>query len=126
MEHACFSGHSYGTSKQTIADKTAEGLVVVLDIEMEGVKQMRANLHLSDIDAARYVFIKPPSLAVLEARLRSRGTESEEDVQRRLARAKIELEYAETPGVHDKIIINDDLERACRELEGFAYRPDRT
>lgn len=80
-EYAIFSGHFYGTSKQTIADQTAKGLVVVLDIEMEGVKQMKADPGID----ARYVFIKPPSFEALEARLRSRGTENEEDIQKRLA-----------------------------------------
>lgn len=118
MEHACFSGHYYGTSKQTIADQTVKGLVVVLDIDMQGVKQVKAS---SDIDAL-YVFIKPPSFEKLEARLRSRSTEKEEDIQKRLAQAKVELEYADTPGVHDAIIVNDDLEKAYQELEEFIYK----
>jgi guanylate kinase len=119
VEYAFFSGHYYGTSKQTIADQTAKGLVVVLDIEIQGVKQMKANPSID----ARYVFIKPPSFETLEARLRSRGTENEEDIQKRLAQAKVELEYADTQGVSDKIIVNDDLEKAYEELDEFAYRP---
>lgn len=95
----------------------AKGLVVVLDIEMNGVKQMKAN---SSIDA-RYVFIKPPSFEALERRLRGRGTEKDEDVQKRLEQAKAEIEYADTEGVHDKIIVNDDLDRAFKELEEFVY-----
>ena len=118
VEHAFFSGHHYGTSKRTIAGEAAKGLVVVLDIETEGVKQMKANRSID----ARYVFIKSPSLTVLEAPLRSRGTETEEDIQKRLARVKVELEYAATPGVHDRININDDLEKAYEELAEFAYR----
>lgn len=119
VEYTFFGGHYYGTSKQTIADQTAKGLVVVLDIEMQGVKQMKANPSID----ARYVFIKPPSFETLEARLRSRGTENEEDIQKRLAQAKVELEYADTPGVHDKIIVNDDLEKAYEELDEFVYGP---
>lgn len=118
MEHAYFSGNHYGTSKQTIADQMARGLVVVLDIEMDGVRQIQENRAID----ARYVFIQPPSLEALEARLRSRGTENEEQVQRRLAQARAEMEFAKQ-GVHDKIIVNDDLERAYQELEGFVYRP---
>jgi guanylate kinase len=95
----------------------AKGLVVVLDIEMNGVKQMKAD---SSIDA-RYVFIKPPSFETLEKRLRGRGTEKEEDIQKKLAQAKAEVEYANTQGVHDKIIVNDDLEKAFKELEEFVY-----
>ncbi|KAK2607550.1 hypothetical protein N8I77_006214 [Diaporthe amygdali] len=118
-EHAFFSGSSYGTSKQTIADQTAKGLVVLLDIEMEGIKQMKADAGVD----ARYVFIKPPSIEELEARLRHRGTENEEDVQKRLAQARAEIEFAVTPGFHDIIITNDDLERAFQELDDFVCRP---
>ncbi|OQD75821.1 hypothetical protein PENDEC_c006G01399 [Penicillium decumbens] len=117
VEHATFGGNQYGTSKKTIEDQRAKGLVVVLDIEMNGVKQMKAN---SSIDA-RYVFIKPPSFEALERRLRGRGTEKDEDVQKRLEQAKAEIEYADIEGVHDKIIVNDDLDRAFKELEEFVY-----
>jgi guanylate kinase len=117
VEHARFGDNYYGTSKQTIADQTAKGRVVVLEVEMEGVKQMRAS---SSIDA-RYVFIKPPALETLEARLKGRSTENAGDIQKRLAQAKVELEFADTPGVHDKIIVNDDLDKAFEELHKFVY-----
>ncbi|KAF1836559.1 guanylate kinase [Decorospora gaudefroyi] len=117
VEYTFFGGNYYGTSKQTVVEQTAEGSVVVLDIEMEGVQRIKAS---NSIDA-RYVFIKPPSFEMLEARLRSRGTEKEGDVQKRLAQARVELQYADTPGVHDRIIVNDDLERAYAELEEFVY-----
>jgi guanylate kinase len=74
-------------------------VVVVLDIEMQGVRQLKD----SGIDV-RYVFIRAPSFEVLEERLRARGTEGEEDVQRRLAQVRVELEYAEE-GAYDKIIV---------------------
>ena len=84
----------------------------------QGVKQIkRSNI------SARYVFISPPSLDVLESRLRGRGTESEENIQKRLAQAKHELDFSETPGVHDKIIVNADLEAAYKEFENFVYKP---
>ncbi|KAK8107308.1 uncharacterized protein PG998_009321 [Apiospora kogelbergensis] len=117
VEHAKFGSNRYGTSKKTIEEQTAKGRVVVLDIEMEGVKQIKA----SGIDA-RYVFIKPPSFEALEQRLRGRGTETEEAVSKRLAQAKVELEYADTPGVHDIIIVNDDLDKAYKELEQYVYK----
>ena len=72
---------------------------------------------------ARYVFIKPPSLEMLEARIRGRGTETEENIQKRLAQAKVELGYADMLGVHDMIIVNDDLEKAYQKLEKFVIRP---
>ncbi|KAK8038729.1 hypothetical protein PG993_007140, partial [Apiospora rasikravindrae] len=117
VEHAKFGSNRYGTSKKTIEEQTAKGRVVVLDIEMEGVKQIKA----SGIDA-RYVFIKPPSFEALEQRLRGRGTETEEAVSKRLAQAKVELEYADTPGVHDIIIVNDNLDKAYKELEDYVYK----
>jgi guanylate kinase len=122
IEFAEFNGNLYGTSKQTVIDQTARGSVVLLDIEMEGVKQLKVEQSKADSQInARFVFIKPPSLEALEARLRGRGTEDEESIQRRLAQAITELAYAETAGVHDKIIINDDLDKAFHELEDFIF-----
>lgn len=83
VEHAQFGGNRYGTSKSTIREQTDKGKVVLLDIEMEGVKQIKQ----SDI-AARFVFVAPPSEEELERRLRGRGTEKEESIQKRLAQAK--------------------------------------
>lgn len=90
----------------------------------QGVKQIHA---LTPPFPARYVFISPPSTAdlspyqVLEKRLRGRGTEKEESIQKRLEQAKLELEYSKTEGVHDKIIVNDDLEVAYKELEDYIF-----
>ncbi|ROT38436.1 guanylate kinase [Sodiomyces alkalinus F11] len=117
VEHAQFGDNLYGTSKMTIEEQTAKGKAVVLDIEMEGVKQVQK----SSIDA-RYVFIAPPSDEELERRLRGRATEKEESIQKRLAQAKKEITYAKT-GVHHTIIVNDDLEKAYKELEEFVYAP---
>ena len=68
------------------------------------------------------MFVKPPSFEALEARLRSRGTESEERIAERLARARSEVAFADTPGVYDRVIVNDDLRRAYEELEEFVFR----
>ncbi|PHH83836.1 hypothetical protein CDD82_27 [Ophiocordyceps australis] len=121
VEHAHFSGNRYGTSKMTIEEQSQKGKVVLLDIEMEGVKQMKQSTI-----SARYVFIAPPSLQVLESRLRGRGTEKEESIQKRLAQAKRELDFSQTPGIHDKIIVNDQLETAYKELEDFVYQPHQS
>ncbi|KAM5381139.1 hypothetical protein ACJZ2D_003055 [Fusarium nematophilum] len=115
VEHAQFGSNLYGTSKVTIEEQTAKGKVVVLDIEMEGVKQVKA----SSIDA-RYVFVSPPSNEELEKRLRGRGTETEASVQQRLGRARDELAWAET-AEFDKILVNDDLEKTYQELDSFVY-----
>ncbi|KAH7323028.1 guanylate kinase [Stachybotrys elegans] len=116
IEHAEFGSNMYGTSKMTIEEQTAKGKVVVLDIEMEGVKQVKR----SSIDA-RYVFIAPPAPEELEKRLRARGTEDENSIRKRLDRSVQELEFGKTAGF-DKIIINDDLETAYKELEDFVYQ----
>lgn len=89
---------------------------MVLDIEMEGVKQIK-NSSIS----ARYVFIAPPSMEELEKRLRGRGTEAEESVRKRLEQAGRELEFAKGEGVHDVVIVNEDLQKAYKELEAFIW-----
>jgi guanylate kinase len=79
------------------------------------VKQVKKNSSLN----ARFLFLQPPSMEVLEQRLRGRATDKEEAILQRLAQAKNELEFAKTPGVHDQIIVNDDLEKAWKEFEAF-------
>jgi guanylate kinase len=116
LEWSIFSGNYYGTSNQTIEKAIDKGLTTILDVDMEGIKRLKE----SSLNAnARYVFIKPPSFEALEKRLRNRDTEKEEDIRKRLAQASKELEYAGKPGVYDKIIVNDDLEKAYRELKDF-------
>lgn len=97
---------------------------------MNGVKQIKAKSSAvsdgdGDIDGidARYVFVKPVSLEALEARLWGRGTESERDVQKRLVRARAEMDYADTQGVgvFNKFIVNDDFEEAYGDLEEFVF-----
>ncbi|KAH0614919.1 uncharacterized protein H6S33_000555 [Morchella sextelata] len=114
IEHAQFSGNCYGTSVKAVKDVAAKGLVCILDIEMEGVKQVKK----TDLNA-KFVFLKPPSMEALKARLEGRGTETPDSLQKRLTQAEKELEYAAEPGAHDKIIVNDDLEAAYRELDEY-------
>lgn len=76
MEYTLFNGYCYGTSKNTIAEQTAKGLIVLLDIEMHGVKQIKLHPGFN----ARYVFIKPLSIEKLEARLKRHRTKSEESI----------------------------------------------
>ncbi|KAF3074967.1 hypothetical protein CFAM422_002742 [Trichoderma lentiforme] len=118
VEHAKYGRNRYGTSKMTIEEQTKKGKVVLLDIEMEGVKQIKN----SGIDA-RYIFVSPPSIETLEQRLRGRGTETEQSIQERLAQAQKELDFSKTPGVHDIIIVNDDLEASYKKFEEFVYSP---
>ena len=88
-------------------------------LRFQGVKQVKK----TDLDA-RFLFLQPPSVEILEQRLRGRGTDSEEAIKQRLAQAKNELEYAQTPGAHDKIIVNDDLEKAWTEFKEFCVPED--
>jgi guanylate kinase len=68
---------------------------------------------------ARFIFLQPPSVEILEQRLRGRGTDKEEAIQERLKQAEKEIEYSKTPGVHEKIVVNDDLEKAWSEFREF-------
>lgn len=69
--------------------------------------------------SARFLFLAPPSVEELERRLRGRGTETEESLQKRLTQAKNELEYSKQPGAHDKVVVNDDVETAYKELRDY-------
>lgn len=69
--------------------------------------------------------MQPPSVEVLEKRLRGRGTDKEEDIMVRLKQAEKEIEFSKTPGVHDKIIVNDDLEKAWEEFRAFCVPGDK-
>jgi guanylate kinase len=114
IENATFSGNMYGTSKKAVQDVLDSGRVCILDIDVQGVKLVKK----TDLKP-RFVFIKPPSMEVLEKRLRDRGTENEESLAKRLGAAAAEMEYGEEKGNFDVIIINDDLETAYENLRDF-------
>ena len=80
----------------------------------QGVKQVKK----ADL-GARFLFLSPPSLQVLEERLRGRGTDDEESVKERLEQAEKEMAFAKEEGVHDKIVVNDNLDRAYQEVEDW-------
>lgn len=114
IETAVFSGNTYGTSKKAIEKVQQDGKVCVLDIEIEGVKQVK-NSHFNAI----YIFIQPPSIEELEKRLRLRNTETEESLRKRLNTARQELVYGLQPGNFDVIIQNHNLKQAYHELRDF-------
>lgn len=116
IESAIFSGNMYGTSIAAVSDVAATGRRCLLDIDLQGVQAVKK----TDLNA-RFLFIAPPSMTALEERLRGRGTETEEAIQARLEAANREMAYAKTPGVHDRIIVNDDVDKAYKELEKFIY-----
>ncbi|KAG7195609.1 guanylate kinase [Scheffersomyces spartinae] len=113
IEWAQFSGNYYGTAFEGVERVLQLGQTCLLDIDMQGVKSVKA----SDMDA-RYLFIAPPSIQDLRKRLEGRGTETAESLEKRLAAATAELEYAET-GAHDLIIVNDDLEKCYAQFKEF-------
>uniref|UniRef100_A0A8C4E758 Guanylate kinase n=1 Tax=Dicentrarchus labrax TaxID=13489 RepID=A0A8C4E758_DICLA len=112
IENAEFSGNMYGTSKAAIEDVQAQNLICILDVDIQGVKRIKE----TDLNPI-YISIQPPSMEILEKRLRDRQTETEESLQKRLEAARIDMELSKEPGVFDVVIINDDLERAYEELK---------
>ena len=114
LEHATFSGNTYGTSKAAVQSIVEQGKICILDIDMQGVIQIKK----TDLNPL-YVFIKPPSMEVLEKRLRGRKTENEENIQKRLSAAAAEIEYGEAKGNFDLIIVNDNIEVAGNEMINF-------
>ena len=113
IEHANVSNEWYGTSVGSIGAVRNANKVCLLDIDINGCKKIK-NTKI----APRYIFIKPPSLDVLEMRLRERseGT-SEEDLARRLESAVSEIEYGTRAGNFHKVLVNDDLEDCYVELQ---------
>eukprot|EP00752_Nemacystus_decipiens_P011134 g9894.t1 len=118
IEHANVHGNLYGTSIAAVQSVTAAGKICILDIDVQGVKSVR-NAGRSVLDP-HYLFISAPSMEVLEARLRGRGTETEEALQRRLANAKAEMEYGLEADNFEKVLVNDGLEEAYAELKETA------
>ncbi|KAH8093755.1 guanylate kinase [Cristinia sonorae] len=114
IEHAEFSGNCYGTSFMTVREVSGAGRRCVLDIEAQGVRQIKAT-NLNPV----YLFISPPSMAALRDRLSGRGTETEASAAKRLATAQKEIAYAKE-GAHDIVIVNDDLDRAYELLKSVA------
>jgi len=112
IESAEFSGNLYGTSKESVHKCRSQGKICVLDIDSQGVRQLKNVSNLSPV----YVFVKPPSMSTLEERLRSRKTETEESLRKRLDAARQEIAFGEEEGVFDALIVNDDLSAAVDQL----------
>uniref|UniRef100_A0A3P9IES4 Guanylate kinase 1b n=1 Tax=Oryzias latipes TaxID=8090 RepID=A0A3P9IES4_ORYLA len=112
IENAEFSGNMYGTSKAAVEDVRAKNLICILDVDIQGVRRIKE----TDLNPI-YISIQPPSIEILEQRLRDRQTETEDSLQKRLEAARIDMELSKEPGVFDVVIINDDLERAYEELK---------
>jgi guanylate kinase len=117
LEYAHVHKNIYGTSIQAVQDVADSGRCCVLDIDVQGARQVRkAPLK------AIFVFIAPPSLEELEHRLRGRATDSEEQITTRLRNAQEELRSVEEPGLYDYVIVNNDLDAAYKQLTAVAQR----
>lgn len=108
LEYAKVHGRLYGTLLDDVRETLAGGKDIVLEIDVQGAMQVRKKFPASVL-----VFVAPPSAEELERRLRERGTESEDVLRIRLGNASWELGHA---GEYDHVIVNDDADRASREL----------
>ncbi|MEM8604677.1 MAG: guanylate kinase [Cyanobacteria bacterium P01_H01_bin.121] len=113
LEWAEFAGNCYGTPLKPVEEQLQAGKLVLLEIEVAGARQVRRNFP-----NALQIFLTPPSLEALEARIRSRGHDSETSIQMRLEKAKQELEAAPE---FDIQIVNDNLDQAIAEFESALF-----
>ncbi len=113
LEWAEFAGNYYGTPREPVIDQIRAGKVVVLEIELQGARQIRRSFP-----SALSIFILPPSFQELEKRIRGRGQDSQEAIARRLQRARKEIKAANE---FDIQIVNDDLETALNSIEAVVF-----
>jgi guanylate kinase len=115
LESAEFAGNLYGTPRAQVEGYLAQGIPVLLKIDIQGARQVRAAMP-----DAQLVFLAPPSVQELERRLTGRGTEDPEMIKRRLEHAHEELAAAKE---FDEIVVNDSIERAADELVSLLGSP---
>lgn len=108
LEYTEYCGNYYGTLRKSVEGLISQGKDAILKIEVEGAMNIR-----SRFPEACLVFILPPSWEILEHRLRTRGTETEDKIRERIAQARTELDFAKN---YDYLIVNDDLETAVNDL----------
>jgi guanylate kinase len=109
IEHATYSGNRYGTLRSEVSQRLEAGHSVLLEIEVQGARQVRAAMPESV-----QVFIAPPDPGALRSRLERRGTDSPGDIDERLRTAELELAAQEE---FQHVVVNEDVERAARQLE---------
>ena len=119
LEYARYVDNYYGTPKDFVLDQLAKGVHVILEIEMQGAKKIKAQYSQTLM-----IFVAPPKASDLKDRLMGRGTESQEQIKSRLARAAQESVYMED---YEYIVVNDQVERAVEEIHQIiANEQDRT
>ncbi|MDZ7814873.1 MAG: guanylate kinase [Planctomycetota bacterium] len=109
FEYATVHGNLYGTPREPVMERLRRGIDVALDIDVQGARQVRKTFN-----NAILIYILPPSREILEERLRGRGTESEESIQRRLEVADSEVCESR---LFDYLIVNDDLDESVGDME---------
>ena len=98
----------------------SSSLVLITELLNESYRSFQGVKQVKKADlGARFLFLSPPSLKILEERLRGRGTDDEGSVKKRLEQADKEMAFAKEEGVHDKIVVNDNLDRAYQEVEDW-------
>jgi guanylate kinase len=107
-----FGKHAYGTPRKWLEESRRRGLDLVLEIDVQGAEQVKRKLAESVA-----IFILPPSREELERRLRGRGQDSDEEITRRLSKAREEIAASEK--LYDFCVVNDDVERAGREAQAI-------
>jgi guanylate kinase len=108
LEWAEYQGNLYGTSRAAVELPTAKGLDLILEVEIQGARQLKSRLP-----GAIFVFVMPPSMEALALRLRGRGSDAEESVRKRLARAEEEVRESTW---YQYVVVNDDFERSVSDL----------
>ncbi len=116
LEHAEFAGNCYGTPREPVLRHVADQIPTLLEIDLQGARQVRERMP-----QARFVFLAPPSIDELVHRLTGRGTETTEALRARMDLAALELAAQDE---FDHVIVNDDVERAARELAGLVESTD--
>jgi guanylate kinase len=114
LEFAKYGKNFYGTPKAPIDKWLSEGKTVILKIEVEGASNIK-KLYPDSVG----IFIMPPSMEVLEQRLRSRGTEDEADIKKRLEIAQSEIGHSK---VYDYLVVNDDLEKTSENVLDILHK----
>ncbi len=111
LEHAEYLGHSYGTPRRPVEEALAAGQNIILEIEVQGGAQIARQMP-----ASIRIFVLPPTMETLRARLEGRRTESETLQQKRLAEADGEIAFARNSGYYPNFITNDILEDSVRQV----------
>jgi len=114
LEYAKVVDHWYGTPARFVAEKLASGKVVILEIDVQGARKVRAALEASVPRLS--IFVLPPSIKVLRERLEGRKTETPAEIQARIEAAQEEIKEA---GAYDKAVVNQNLDQTVAEIEGL-------